>query len=251
MMTANTPLRAKVCCGLSIALLALSFSSGVSTVRAESEALAPSWREMIVNPIMDAVQAVESRLSTLEATVASYAESFTSRQINAREICISDDSGAKTCITKMQLDAVLKTMAQAAAIEPPAQLTEAKPAAEPAPLEAAAIEPAPLEPAAAEPTTVVTAPAIEPVIEQPVTVTVTEAKPAAPAAEPAEIETIATVAAPAPAAMPAQAALADENLPLGEEPLHTGSVSAPASRPATVWQPEVEVSVPAPVPSEE
>ena len=151
----------------------------------------------------------------------------------------------------MQLDAVLKTMAQAAAIEPPAKHSEAKPAAEPAPLEAAAIEPAPLEPAI-EPTTVVTAPAIEPAIEQPVTVT--EALPAAPAAEPAAIETITTVAAPAPAAMPAQAALADESITKDEEPLHTGSV--PAALPASpdhalVSQPEVEVSIPAPVPSTE
>src|SRR5437667_9767481 len=104
MMTAKTPLRAKVCCGLSIALLALSFTSGVSTVRAESEALAPSWREMIVAPIMDAVQSVETRLTSLEATVASFAGSFTSRQITAQELCVADEGGAQTCISNAQLD---------------------------------------------------------------------------------------------------------------------------------------------------
>src|SRR5258705_10604057 len=68
---------------------------------------------------MDVVHAVEARLASLETTVASFAGSFASRQITAQELCIADQSGAQTCITKAHLDALLgitvRTAAPAAA----------------------------------------------------------------------------------------------------------------------------------------
>src|SRR5215475_12388910 len=131
MLTGQTPFIAKAAYGLSVALLALSFTSGVPTVRAEGEDPAQSWREMILNPITDAMQAIEARMGMLEATVAHYAESFASRHITTDELCVADASGAKTCITKAQLDKLLGAATHAAAaepaiVEPATTVTEAK-----------------------------------------------------------------------------------------------------------------------------
>ena len=119
MMTAKTPLLAKVSCGFSIAFLALAITSGVSTVRAQSDV--PTW--MLVDPTSAAVKAVEDRLASLEAKIASVAESLTSRQSTEHQLCVADDTGARTCISKAQLDRLLKMM-QTAAIEPPAQVAD-------------------------------------------------------------------------------------------------------------------------------
>jgi len=115
MMTPKTPFLTKVSCGLSIALLALALTSNVSPVRAQADALAPTWLEMFVNPIADAVKAFGDRLGSLEAKVAAGGLSFTSRQITAHELCIADDEGGRTCINKAQLDALIKM--QTAAID--------------------------------------------------------------------------------------------------------------------------------------
>jgi hypothetical protein len=115
----SSPLLARVSRGLSIAFLALAFTSGVSMVRAQTDV--PSW--MLADPISDAVKAVEARLASLEAKLASVTESVTSRQSMEHELCVADDAGARTCISKAQLDRLLKMM-QAAAIEPPAQATD-------------------------------------------------------------------------------------------------------------------------------
>jgi hypothetical protein len=116
MMTPKTPFLTKVSCGLSIALLALALTSNVSPVRAQADVLAPTWLEMFVNPIADAVKALGDRLGSLEAKVAAGGLSFTSRQVTAHELCIADDEGGRTCINKAQLDALIKTM-QTAAID--------------------------------------------------------------------------------------------------------------------------------------
>jgi hypothetical protein len=213
-MTGKTPLSAKVSFGLSIVLLALSLTFGVSSVRADTEAAAPSWSEMLIDPILKALHAVEARLSSLEATVASFAGSVTSQQIVARELCVSDHTGAQTCITKAQLDAVLGTMARTAAIAPSATATEG--------------------------------PAI--VIEPTVTITITEAMPSTEekesvAVESAEVETAPAMAAPEPATTVAQAPMAEDRG--GEEPAHTHSVSPIRSGDALVSHPEVESSIPA------
>ncbi|HLQ47015.1 MAG TPA: hypothetical protein VK137_19895, partial [Planctomycetaceae bacterium] len=107
----------KVSCGFSVAFLALAFTSGVSAVRAQTDV--PSW--MMVDPISTTVKALEERLASLEAKVASLAESPASRQ--STELCVADDAGARTCISKAQLDRLLKMM-QTAAIEPPAKVTD-------------------------------------------------------------------------------------------------------------------------------
>jgi hypothetical protein len=71
----SSPFLAKVS-GLSIAFLALAFTSGVSMVRAQTDV--PSW--MLADPISDAVKALEARVASLEEKVASVAPSLTSRQ---------------------------------------------------------------------------------------------------------------------------------------------------------------------------
>jgi len=168
---------------------------------------------MFVDPILNAVKAVEDRLTGLEATVALFGWSFTSRQITAHELCVADDAGARTCISKAQLDGLLKMM-KAAAIEQPATVTDS--VTEPKAL----VEPA-------------------------------EVVPAAPAAgtkasasdKPVET-TIATVDAPRPAAMAAQTARAEDTL--DQDPVHTRSVPASPASPgrALVIYPEVEIIIP-------
>ena len=274
-MTGQTPfsaqLSAKLACGLPIALLTLSLTFGPSAVRAEPDSPTPSWREMLLDPIMTAVHTLEARLSSLEANIALFAEFFTSQQIATQQLCVYDNTGAQTCITKAQLDAVLASMARAAAAAPanalPAAVTEAP---------ATAIEPsvtvteAPatvIEPSVTvteAPAVVTEAPAavtegkatvIEPsvtVTEAPAMVTeppaiVTEGK-AQDRIEPAPAETTSIVTAPAPAAM--SESIPEENAK-EQKPAHTGSVIAASSGDALVGHPEVDISIPAPAASDE
>src|SRR5258705_7113831 len=167
MMTGKTPFFARISYGLSTTLLVLSLTSGVSAVGAESEDPALSWRDTLIIPIMSALHEAQDRLAGLEATVALFPISFGSQQITTNELCVADDTGAQTCISKAQLDAVLKTMAQVAATEPPAKGTETEVTQRKA---AAALAPAATEPAA-EAVTEAKAPAPEqPAVEPPTTV---------------------------------------------------------------------------------
>lgn len=250
-MTGKTPISAKLSpSSLPIALLALSLTFGASAVRADSEAPAPSWREMLVDPIMDAVKAVEDRLSGLEATVASMAGSFTTRQITTQQLCVSDENGAQTCISKTQLDALLKTMAQAAAVEPRVTVTEAKPAVlvEPAVVdlfpEPAVAVPEGSRAAAVEPSDTFTEAKVVTPIELPAAVT--EGALVKPALEPAALEETTTIAtAPAPAAVPGEAAIPEENAPKDQKSARTVATTSDA---ALV---RVEISIPTSVASEE
>jgi hypothetical protein len=54
------------------------------------------------------------------------------QHINTRRICVSDDSGAETCITKAQLDAVLVSQSHMEASHPAEIIDAAKVPAEPA-----------------------------------------------------------------------------------------------------------------------
>src|SRR2546430_710883 len=54
--------------------------------------------------------------------------SFGSQRITTRRLCVSDDSGAQTCITKEQLDALLKRIPQADLGQPTVSVTVADPA---------------------------------------------------------------------------------------------------------------------------
>jgi hypothetical protein len=199
----SSPFLAKVSRGLSIGFLALAFTSGVSMVRAQTDV--PSW--MLADPISDAVKAVEARVASLEAMVASVAESLTSRQGPEHQLCVADDAGARTCISKAQLDRLLKMM-QAAAIEPPAKDTDRVTNSV-----AALVEPAEAAPAAPK----TTASAVE---------------------EPAKIETTTAVEAPRQAE---QAALDTPE----EDSMPTSSSPAPESQGrAVVTHPEVEITTP-------
>jgi hypothetical protein len=112
-----------------VALLALSFSLGGSyVVRADDPVSTSLFQEIFVDPIVTAFNGLERRLTSLEGTLALFASSFNSRHISTRELCVSDDSGAQTCITKAQLDAVLKRIAQADLGQPTISVTAAEPA---------------------------------------------------------------------------------------------------------------------------
>ena len=93
----------------SLALLSFSLAVGGTVVRAEnSELPPPSFQKVVFDPIADALSALEQRFAAIETTVIGYAGSFASEHIATNELCIADDSGAKTCISKAQLDALLK-----------------------------------------------------------------------------------------------------------------------------------------------
>jgi hypothetical protein len=136
MKMGSASLFGRLCCGLSMAVLALAVSlDGSRSVRADdADDLTSSLQEMIVDPIMKTVQGLEARLTGLEASVGAMAESFTSRRVVAQVLCVSDVTGAQTCITKAQLDTLLSGIARAEASQPPAAVTEVKaaPTEEPA-----------------------------------------------------------------------------------------------------------------------
>ena len=220
MMTAKSRLLTKVSCGLSIAFLAFAYTSNISAVRAQTDV--PSW--MMVDPISAAVKAVEDRLTSLEAKVASVAESLASRP--STELCVADDTGARTCISKAQLDRLIK-MVQTAAIEPPAKTNDRMTAS------------------VAESVTegVTESAKIESTIES------VEAAPAAPATEtqaavveePAQIETTTATVVEAPR-QAEQAALPEDTI--NQDSMPTGSIPAPTQGDALATQPEVEVTTP-------
>ena len=233
MMTTKSRLLTKVSCGLSIAFLAFAFTSNASTVRAQTDV--PSW--MMTDPISSAVKAVEDRLTSLEAKVASLAESLASRPSVEHELCVADDAGARTCISKAQLDRLLKMM-QTAAIDEPAKTADRMTTSvtesvnEPAKVES--VEAAPAAPAVE--TQVVETHAA--VVEEPAQIeTTTAAVVEAPA--PIETTTAAVVEAPRQAE---QAALPEDTI--NPDSMPTGSIPAPTQGDALVTQPEVEITTP-------
>ena len=133
---------------LAVAFLALSFSVGGSyVVRADDPEVSVSLlREMVIDPIMKAVNGLDLQLTGLEGTMALFASSFSSHQISARELCVSDESGAQTCITKAQLDTLLaKVMAEAAPQQPAIPLAATESHSEPTEIATvAAHEPVPV-----------------------------------------------------------------------------------------------------------
>jgi hypothetical protein len=130
-----------------LALLVLSATGGGSAVRAEDPAASPgSVLEKIVTGI-------EQRVLDLQASVAAFADSFTATRIAAQELCVGDSSGAQTCITKAQLDALLRATVQTgqapAAIEP--DQTEQTASADKSAIPLALVVPLPDAPPATEP----------------------------------------------------------------------------------------------------
>jgi hypothetical protein len=224
MMTAKSRLLTKVSCGFSIAFLAFAYTSNISTVRAQTDV--PSW--MMVDPISAAVKAVEDRLTSLEAKVASVADSLASRP--STELCVADDTGARTCISKAQLDRLLK-MVQTAAIEPPAKIADRMTSSVTESVTESVAEPA----------------KIESIIE--LTVESAEAMPtpsapetqAAAVEEPAQIETTSAAVVETPR-QAEQAALPQDTI--NQDSMPTGSIPAPTQGDALVTQPEVEITTP-------
>jgi hypothetical protein len=146
MKLGSASLFGRLCCGLSMAVLTLAVSlDGVRSVRAEDTGdLMSSLQEMIVDPIMKTVHGLEQRLTSAEATIGSFAESFTSRRVAAQILCVSDETGAQTCITKAQLDSLLSVVAHAEISQPSVMPTEAKASPSEEPIETVIVkDPAP------------------------------------------------------------------------------------------------------------
>jgi hypothetical protein len=94
------------CNVVGLALLALSATAGGSAVRAGDPS---SLQSTVLEKI---VSGLEQQVANLEASMAAFADSFTTRRIVTQELCVADGSGAQTCITKAQLDALLRGATQ-------------------------------------------------------------------------------------------------------------------------------------------
>jgi hypothetical protein len=210
---------------------------------------------------MNALHALEERLASIEARVALFADSFTTHQLNTRQLCVSDETGAQTCITKAQLDAILAKMAQTASVEVPAAITEA-PArvveAPPAVIEAAPIvteaqvspigELAPVDSdwtygsawlRDAKPTVSVEPAANQTAVGTALAIERSRSSDQDSALGNSSIEETTIVVVPEPVAATTEAQ--DAKL-RDQEPVNTGSVPAKPSRDALVSYPEVEIS---------
>jgi hypothetical protein len=141
------------CNTIGLVLLALSAAGG-STVRAGDPS---GLQNSLFEPLSQIVMGIEQRVADFEATLSTFAISFTSERIVAQQLCVADDSGAQTCISKAQLDALLKAAVHvgdaSTVVEPPvvAAVEAVAPTAE-----VAAVAPSVTEPPAA--------PAAEPVL---------------------------------------------------------------------------------------
>jgi hypothetical protein len=128
MKMGSASLFGRLCCGLSLAVLAFAVSlDGSRAVRADdADDLTTSLQEMIVDPIMKAVHGLDQRLAGLEASVGGMAETLSTRRVVAGMLCVADESGAQTCITKAQLDSLLSGVAHAEIGRAAAAVKEAK-----------------------------------------------------------------------------------------------------------------------------
>jgi hypothetical protein len=105
----KSPMRSFLVCtssAIAIALLAFSFSvGGIHAVRADDpESLSLPVQGTVLVPVKD-VQALQQRVAYLEEAVAALTES--SQHINTHRLCVSDDGGTETCMTKAQLDLLI------------------------------------------------------------------------------------------------------------------------------------------------
>ena len=176
----------------------------------------------------------ESKIQAVEASVALFAGSFTTHELNTRQLCVSDETGAQTCITKAQLDALLARMPQAAAAEPATLATEAPAAV----VGTTAVETESLVSPASEPETLDrnekdSAPVEAAVEETPAAAQVTElpesgSKEDSSAAIDLPAGETIIVVAPEPAATPTEAIQQDVT-PRDQEPATTGSLTSEPS----------------------
>jgi hypothetical protein len=97
---------------IAVALFALTFASvGARTVRAERPAPTRPDTVLISTAALDGL---EQRVTYLEGIVA--ALTLASQHISTYQLCVSGDSGAETCLTKPQLDALLASQAPVASV---------------------------------------------------------------------------------------------------------------------------------------
>jgi hypothetical protein len=223
---------------LAIALLAFTFS-GSHVVRAQDpEVSTPSLSEMVFAPIMKAVEGIEQRLSNMEATWGLFKASFSSDHMVTRQLCIADESGAQTCITKAQLDVVLASMTRAEAPAPTETIkTETiKEAATETPV----VEPAIVAEAEAEPELAAQSSADPVVSAEPVVLAepVVSAEPVVLAEPIVSTEPVVNAAEATTPTITEQVEVKLEN----SEPEHTGSLPEPGA--ARISYPEVEVTIP-------
>jgi hypothetical protein len=131
------------------AMLAFWFTfGGPQVVRADDpESASFPGQKMVLVPAKS-IDALEHRVIYLEETVAALSERW--QHISTHRLCVSDDSGAETCITKAQLDSFLN-QAPHAEINQPAVLESAEASPPAAPIESATTEPL----LSSEPTTIV------------------------------------------------------------------------------------------------
>jgi len=89
---------------LGLSLLALSFSFATSAARADDFEASPP-QNIASDPVASMIQGFEERIAGLEATVM--ALKGTTEHVTS-QICVADGTGAETCVSKAQLDALLK-----------------------------------------------------------------------------------------------------------------------------------------------
>jgi hypothetical protein len=255
------------CNVVGLALLALSVTAGGSAVRAAGDSA--SVESVALESFAKMASAVEQRITALETSVGAFAHSLTATRVAARELCVADDSGAQTCITKAQLDLLLKQAMQTAQSTPAAETAQTAPPIEQhqgepgactekcvapaAPSEAAAASEPPAAAAAA--TTETTTPPAAPV--PPAAASVPEKPQAAadsvagaappaegdqPAASPKTAEksgeTVIATAAPAATLIPAESAAQVEH-PVNAEPASTTGAAVAETKNVTPEAPQV------------
>jgi hypothetical protein len=66
----------------------------------------------LIAPLISAVQALATRLSSLEAIVGGFAHSFSSHQITTDKLCVTKPDGTLVCVTGTQLASVLAGSSQ-------------------------------------------------------------------------------------------------------------------------------------------
>jgi hypothetical protein len=185
----------------------MTFGAAQGARADETEVVAASPQETLVAPIVQAIDALAQRMSSLEEGIAMFAVSFTSQRLATRQLCVADDSGAETCITRAQLDGLLKRVAQADVSEPSVTVAVIAPPAEPVVTEVAIAD------------AVVTEAAATPVEEA--------------------IETLPATEVLADASNRSdQVAVA-----LAQEPEVTGSAGLDTEGAALVWHPDVEITI--------
>jgi hypothetical protein len=118
---------------IAVALLAFTLGGSAAARAADTEPGFVQEQEMVLVSAKS-LEAMETRIAYLEEAVNALTKSV--QHIDAHRLCVADDNGAETCLTKAQLDGLILN-----------QASHSAEAARPAVLPADSVEPTP-EPAA-------------------------------------------------------------------------------------------------------